>query len=149
MIVPARVVVEPGTWQLAGLDPGGGQQLHVPRSAPRDGQGSQGQFTGAYNGVWRETATAGEVDGRWRPDASKAAQRDLSTLRTVNARHETLTSKLFAMGATPLLTERRGFDGLAGPSGEWLAISGGAAYMPARLDKTLAELGLLGVGDAL
>ena len=115
----------------------------------REGRDSQGQFTGAYNEAWREAAAAGEVDDRWRPDASKAARRDLSTLRTVNARHDTLTSKLFAMGATPLLTERRGFDGLAGPSGEWLAISGGVAYMPATLDKTLAELGLLDVGDAL
>ena len=128
------------------------ERLEPTGAIGRDEQGgrdSHGQFTGAYNGAWREAATPGEVDGRWRPDASKAAQRDLSTLRTVNARHETLTSKLFAMGATPLLTERRGFDGLAGPSGEWLAISGGVAYMPATLDKTLAELGLLNVGDAL
>lgn len=115
----------------------------------RDGRDDHGQFTGAYNAAWREGVAAGEVDGRWRTDVAKAAARDLSTLRTVNARHETLTSKLFAMGATPLLTERRGFDGLAGPSGEWLAISGGVAYMPATLDKTLSELGLLGVGDAL
>ena len=32
----------------------------------------------------------------------------------------TLARKLLAIGMTPLLTERRGFDGLAGPSDAWL-----------------------------
>lgn len=53
------------------------------------------------------------------------------------------------MGATPLLTERLGCVGLEGPSGGWLGLIGGSAYMPATLDKTLAEFGLLEVDDAL
>ncbi|MFT7622386.1 MAG: hypothetical protein ACI9WU_001559 [Myxococcota bacterium] len=53
------------------------------------------------------------------------------------------------MGVSPLLSERRGFDCLDGTSGEWLSLLGGVAYMPVTLDKALAELALLDVGDAL
>lgn len=53
------------------------------------------------------------------------------------------------MGVMPLLTERRGFVGLEGPAGSWLAVLGVRAYMPRTLDKALDELGLLGVNEAL
>jgi hypothetical protein len=39
--------------------------------------------------------------------------------------------------------------GLEGPAGGWMEAAGIYAYMPRTLDKELAELGLLGVGDAL
>jgi hypothetical protein len=120
-------------------------EVHDDR-ADRD---ERGRFTASYNARRREEATPGEVDERWAPDAHKAARRDLSQLRTRKLSLENLASKLFAMGATPLLTERRGFDGLAGPAGAWLGVSGAVAYMPATLDKLLAELGLLAVGDVL
>lgn len=115
-------------------------------SADRD---ADGHFTAAYNARRREGAAAGEVDERWSTDQHKAAKRNLSKLRTAQTKPENIASKLFAMGATPLLTERRGFDGLDGPSGTWLGIGGDVPYMPATLDKTLAELGLLGVDETL
>ena len=109
----------------------------------------RGRFTAAYNARWREGVATGEVDERWAGDVRKAARRDLSKLRTGKLSAENLASKLFGMGATPLLTERRGFDGLAGPCGAWLGVTCATAYMPATFDKLLAELGLLGVGDSL
>ena len=69
------------------------------------------------------------------------------TLVILKANPTTLTRKLLAMGATSLLTERRGFDGLDGPLGQWLEVFGGTAYMPATMDKTLASVALLNVCD--
>ena len=40
-------------------------------------------------------------------------------------------------------------NGLDGPAGEWLGVLGGHEYMPATLDKCLAELGLLDLGNAM
>jgi len=109
----------------------------IDDSADRD---ARGRFTADYNARHRQGVANGEVDGRWSSDAVKAARRDLSKLRTVELDAANLAPKLFAMGATPLLTERRGFDGLASPAGAWLAVTGSLAYMPATLDKLLAEL---------
>ncbi len=112
-----------------------------------DDRDDRGRFTAGYNARRRLDTEPGDADQRWSTDADKATQRDLATVGTVRSKPGTLASKLLAMGATPLLTERRGFDGLDGPSGEWLGVLGGTAYMPATLDKALAELGLLDVGD--
>ena len=107
----------------------------------------RGRFTADYNKRRRADTAPGEADARWGTDASKAARRDLTKLRTVRSKPAALTGQLLAMGATPLLTERRGFDGLDGPAGEWLGVWGGTAWMPTTLDKRLAELSLLDVGD--
>jgi len=132
----------------AGGQAAGRQSLDevVDDHADRD---DRGRFTADYNARRRADADEGHTDDRWTPDAVKAQRRDLSTLATLSSRPHVLVSKLLAMGATPLLTERRGFDGLDGPAGEWLAVMGGTAYMPATLDKALAELALLGVDDAM
>ncbi|MEO2236990.1 MAG: hypothetical protein ABGW95_01925, partial [Candidatus Poseidoniia archaeon] len=106
-----------------------------------------GRFTAEYNERRRRDTDPGDADPRWTTDFDKAESRDLATLPILRSKPSTLARKLLAMGATPLLTERRGFDGLEGPAGEWLGVLGGTAYMPATLDKTLAELGLLDVGD--
>jgi hypothetical protein len=110
---------------------------------------SLGRFTAAYNERQREGVARGETDWRWQPDAMKATRRPVSELQVCQTSRETLGEKLLAMGMVPLVTERRGFDGLDGPSGQWLGVAGGVAYMPATLDKALAELGLLGVDEAL
>jgi hypothetical protein len=108
-----------------------------------EGRDDNGRFTVGYNARRREGAAPGETDDRWRGDAFKAQRRDLGELDTLKARPHNLTARLFAMGVTPLLTERRGFDGLDGPAGAWLGVLGATAYMPATLDKTLAEVALL------
>lgn len=113
------------------------------------GRDEQGCFTAEYNAGWREGVAAGVADDRWSSDARKAAHRDLGTLRTTRTKEPVLAAKMLSMGVAPLLTERRGLAGLAGPAGSWLGVLGGTAYMPATLDKTLAELGLLDVDDAL
>ena len=108
-----------------------------------------GRFTPEYNARRRGTTPAGQADSRWDSDAAKAAQRPLSTLSVLHIAPETLATKLLAMGATPLLINGRGFDGLVGSSGAWLGVLGGVAYMPATLDKALAELGLLDIDDVI
>lgn len=119
-----------------------------PLSAPekRDGKG---RFTADYNHAIRASLAPGDEDPRLASDATKRAQRDLATLSVLGHRPETLAHKLLSMGMTPLLTERRGFDGLAGPQGGWLAVLGGTPYMPATLDKGLAELALLKANSTL
>ena len=114
-----------------------------------NGRDEQGQFMAEYNASWRQGVAPGVADDRKRSDGHKAARRDLSKLRTVNTTAPVLAAKMLTMGATPLVTERRGFDGLASPAGAWLGVLVGTAYAPATLDKTAAELGLLGVDDAL
>ncbi|MFZ5785735.1 MAG: hypothetical protein ACOY3Y_04760 [Acidobacteriota bacterium] len=113
------------------------------------GRDEDGRFTAAYNERHRESVAPGDADDRWTPDAVKAAARSLSTLSVLSVKGETLATKLLAMAVSPMLTQRRGFDGLDGPAGEWLGVLGGVAYMPATMDKALAELGLLAVGDAM
>jgi hypothetical protein len=114
-----------------------------------DERDERGRFTPEYNALWRADVPPGEADARWTTDARKATWHDVSMLRALECSVETLSGRLFAMGATPLVTSRRGFDGLAGPAGDWLGVTGRTPYMPATLDKTLAELGLLGADDVL
>jgi len=139
----AQAVLEAGTRRAA----------QHPEVTPRDeGEGSRdavGRFVASYNTQWRESHAPGERDARWATDGSKRDMRNLGALPVLAHKPETLSHKLLAMGACALLTERRGFDGLDGPAGAWLAALGGHAYMPATLDKTLSQLGLLGVDDAI
>lgn len=115
----------------------------------RANRGDHGVFTAEYNAHWRQGVAAGTTDDRWRSDADKAAVRNPARFRIGQVRETTLAAKLLAMGAAPLLTTQRGFDGLSGPAGAWLAALGHLPYMPATLDKCLAELGMLGVADAM
>ena len=119
-----------------------------PLSAPEE-RDAWGRFTPNYNRAVRADMAPGDDDPRLATDATKRTQRDLSTLGILGNKPETLALKLLSMGATPLLTERRGFDGLEGPLGGWLGVLGGTAYMPATLDKSLAELALLEANSTL
>ena len=121
-------------------------EVREPEADERD---DHGRFTARYNERWGELLEPGEADGRFGPDAEKRRHRPLSELPSLGMREGTLATKLMAMGLTPLLTERRGFDGLDGPAGGWLGVLGGTAYMPSTLDKALSELGLLEVQEAL
>lgn len=112
-------------------------------------RGEHGKFTAEYNARRRGATAPGQADPRWDSDKAKAGRRPLATLQLLARQPETLAAKMLAMGASPLLMESRGFDGLVGPAGAWLGVLGGVAYMPATLDKTLTELGLLDVGDAM
>lgn len=108
-----------------------------------------GHFTASYNKAWREGVEPGTADGRWVSDTEKRACRVLKDLSTLDHSPERLGKKLLCMGATPLLTERRGFEGLVSLPGQWLSLLDSPAYMPATLSKSLSELSLLDVGEAL
>jgi hypothetical protein len=56
---------------------------------------------------------------------------------------------MLALGMVPLVTDRRGFDGLDGPRARWLIAAGIHDYRPSTLDKTLGEMALLNTADAL
>lgn len=112
-------------------------------------RGAGGKFSASYNTRRRGTTPPGQADGRWASDADKAKARSLSQLQTLERPAEVLARRLLAMAVSPMLLNSRGFDGLTAPHGAWLAALGGPGYMPATLDKTLAELGLLNVADDL
>ena len=115
----------------------------------RAGRDDEGKFTAAYNARRRGSTPPGEADDRWQSDADKAASRPLATLQTLHRAAGPLAARMLAMGVSPMVLNSRGFDGLAGPTGAWLGALGSTAYMPATLDKTLAELGLLDVEEAM
>jgi hypothetical protein len=120
-----------------------------PEATGVEERNERGQFTAAYNEAWRTGVEPGTADGRWAPEAVKRGHRALCELDTLKQSPERLGKKLLCMGATPLLTERRGFEGLVGLPGQWLELLEAPAYMPATLSKSLAELALLDVGEAL
>lgn len=119
------------------------QRNENTEDARRDGRG---RITAAYN---RAVRGDGPRDPRLDSDAVKRARRPPKSASLLESKPETIGAKLFAIGASPLLTERRGFDGLEGPSGSWLAALGGHAYADTTLDKFLAELALVDAGEDL
>lgn len=114
------------------------------------GRDERGRLSAEYNKSTRAGVPPGEQDARWVPDHQKRVARDLGRQRVLRERPDTLAQKALAIGVMPLITERRGFDGLDGPQGAWLELlSHGVAYKPRTLDKFLAQLGLLDVEDGL
>lgn len=114
------------------------------------GRDERGRLTADYNKSTRAGIESGARDARWEPDYQKRQKRDLERKRVLQERADTLAQKALAIGVMPLITERRGFDGLDGPHGEWLQLlSGGVAYKPRTLDKFLSQLGVLDVEDGL
>lgn len=113
------------------------------------GRDERGRLTAEYNSGMRAGLAPGEPDARQGTDASKRQARDLGALATLRNRPETLAAKLLSIGVYGLLTERRGFEGLDGPRGALLGLLDCVPYMPATLSKCLAQLGFLGVGEAL
>jgi hypothetical protein len=111
-----------------------------------DGRDALGQFTPSYNRAARGT---GARDPRRDSEERKRARRGVQDLRLAGASAAVIGWKILAIGVAPLLTERRGFDGLEGPTGDWLAALGGHAYQAATLDKTLAELAYVDAGETL
>lgn len=114
-----------------------------------EGRDERGRLTAAYNHAVRENVPPGEPDSRHGTDAAKRQVHDLSSLATLRNRAQTLEAKLLSTGVLGLLTERRGFQGLEGPRGALLGLLDCVPYLPPTLNKCLAELALLGVGDAL
>ena len=111
-----------------------------------DHRDEQGRFTGDYNRAVRGT---GKRDPRRDPERTKRNRRRLDKLSLVGASSAVIARKLLAIGVAPLLTERRGFDGLEGPNGAWLAALGGHAYQPSTLDKALAEFAFVDAGGTM
>lgn len=121
--------------------------LKVP--AEPAGRGEGGRLTKEYNESVRAGVERGQPDARWAPDYVKRQLRELGRLQVLEHRIHTVALKLLTIGLIPLITARRGFDGLDGPFGAWFVVLGGVAYMPATLDKFLAQLAFLDVEDAL
>lgn len=119
----------------------------LPEQAPVRGPG--GRFSADFNQAVREGIEPGDADSRWDSDTQKRNRRRLQELSVLALRPETMAQRLVSIGLVPLVTERRGFDGMEGLRANWTATMGYQAYQPATLDKTLAELALLNVGDAL
>jgi len=124
------------------------QQGGEPRD-PHSGRDERGRFTASYNHAVREGVKPGQADSRWDSDNTKRQRRDLSTLAVLGLAPETLAQRLLVMGMAPMMGNLRGFDGLEGPRGLWLQLAGPQAYRPATIDKTLSELGQLGVDEAM
>jgi hypothetical protein len=114
-----------------------------------EGRDERGCFTADYNRSLRAGIKPGQEDFRWNSDTWKRERRELSTLALLRVKPQTLAKRFLTLGLIPLITERRGFDGLDGPKSQWLEVLGQSAYQPATLDKTLAELALLDAGDTL
>lgn len=97
------------------------------------GLDKKGHFSAAYNARWREGVAPGKADARWADDERKALARNLKNLKVLKLSAPTVARHMLAIGASPLLTNRRGLDGLDGPNGAWTETLGGAAYMPKTL----------------
>jgi hypothetical protein len=121
----------------------------IESGASPDGRDSLGRFTPEFNTLIRSGMKPGDRDPRLDSDSVKRQRRSVDTFRLLQHSPSIVAYKLLAMGATPLLNDARGFDGLASSQGEWLRILGGTAYMPATLDKTLAEMAELEVAADL
>lgn len=119
-----------------------------PAADPFPGRES-GRFTREYNEAVRDGVEDGQRDSRWAPDASKRERRDLSMLSVLSLAPETLGQRLLTMGMVPLVSNQRGYAGMDTPRGKWVRMLGWPAYRPSTLDKTLSELGVLGVDEAL
>jgi len=103
----------------------------------------RGRLTSAYNHDSREGVAEGDSDWRLSTDKSKRKTRDLGTLSILKTSPEALGGKLAAIGASHLITEQRGFDGLTAPLGSALELLCGVSYMPSTLDKCLSELAVV------
>lgn len=121
----------------------------LPLADPVPGRDAKGRFTGDYNRAHREGLEEGQRDSRWDSDAAKRERRSLATLSTLFLAPETLGQRLLTMGMAALVTGQRGFDGMDAPRARWLALLGWTAYRASTLDKTLTELALLGVDEAV
>ena len=124
--------------------------LFLDYSAPEiEGRNRDGQFTAEYNKTIRTDVKPGATDARWTSDNTKRFTRDLTTLQTLDYSPITLAGRMLAIGAIPLITELRGMDGVDTIRGDGLKLMGIHSYKAATLDKTLTELALLNVADAM
>jgi hypothetical protein len=144
--VETGVVEELGAAVVAQAKLAAAGQAEVGANPSDELRDEVGRFTADYNRAVRGSSVR---DPRLDPDAVKRARRDLNTLALVKNRPETAGYKLLVCGLAPLVTERRGFDGLENPTAAWLEALGGPAYQDTTLDKYLAELALVDAGETL
>lgn len=103
---------------IAILDGAGGvaesAMLPAPGGAALDAHRDDlGRFTSDYNRAVRGVT---DHDPRRDADHTKRGRRQVDELILANWSSAVIGQKLLAIGAAPLLTERRGFDGLEGPT---------------------------------
>lgn len=125
-------------------------ELTPPEEVVNDqaqGRDERGRFTKRYN--QDRQARLADRGGLFGSIEARAQGRDLSQLRVAQLSEKSLEGHLRALIVAPLLSERRGLAGLDGPAGGWLELLCPLAYQSATLEKTLNQLKILGVGDAL
>lgn len=142
--VLARAALAAGRARVAEQDEG--ERLAVD---PHPGRSEEGRFTGNYNQAVRQGVEAGQRDSRWDSDATKRERRDLGSLPILTLSPQVLGQRLLTMGMVPLVSSQRGFDGMDAPRARWIRMLGWPAYRPSTLDKTLGQLGILGVDAGL
>ena len=130
--------------KLAGEQSEGG--IARPEDEERD---EKGRFTPEYNEVRQERYEASGVDPVYHSVSEVRSERDLSSLQVGGMKEETLANRLLGIVSLPLVSERRGMEGLDGPMGGWLAALSSYPYKARTEEKTLGELKLLGAGPAL
>jgi hypothetical protein len=125
-----------------------GNEAEIP-PVDLSGRAEDGRFTSEYNHQRLADVKAGERDPRFRSVEETRSAHPVSRLALAESGLATIERKLLAVACTPMLTEQRGLSGLSGPSGEALAVLGGAAYQEATLDKFLRELKFLGASEVI
>jgi len=135
---------------LAGALAGVVDKLEAPEAETVieiQGRDARGRFTKVYNQD-RQSHLA-EHGGLFGSIDARPGERDLRQLRVSQLSTASLEQHIRALVALPLLTERRGTVGLDGPAGAWLEVLCPVPYRAATLDKTLNQLKVLNVGEAL
>jgi len=117
-----------------------------PEDEERD---EKGRFTPEYNEVRRERYEESGVDPVYHSVSEVRSERDLSALQVGGMKAETVTHRLLGIVSLPLVSERRGMEGLDGPMGGWLEALSSYPYKARTEEKTLGELKLLGASPAL
>lgn len=153
LVLLLAAVVESGAVQRLAV----AIQKHAASQVPGGGierledgeRNERGQFTTGYNEVRQARFAAAGVDPVYHSVAEVRPERDLSTLQVGKMRVETLVNRLLGVISYPLVTESRGLSGIDGPLGFWLGALSSYPYKAATLNKTLAELKLLGAAEPM
>jgi hypothetical protein len=115
-----------------------------------EGRDELGRLTAEYNHhVAARLRAEGSERGVFRSVEEARKGKDLRQLRVSQVSVATLEQHLRCLVALPLVTERRGTEGLDGPAGGWLEILSSTAYQSSTMAKTLNGLKYLGAGQVM
>lgn len=119
----------------------------VPAEPP--GRDERGRLSAEYNRNRLASSSPDEPDPRFRSVEQTRRDKDLHRLTIRTMGREKLEDRLLVFLSAPLLTERRGFDGLDGPSGAYSRVVSQVPYKAATLEKFAGELKMADVDAPL